>query len=162
MILTASLPPSITQSSLVAYVHYVSFMFCFGALVFERARVKANPARDEAIAMVIADIIYGIAGLSLLLSGIFRVIKYGQGSEFYIHNPLFWIKVGIFIVVGLLSLYPTITYLLWAIPLSKGDLPKVSDDLVARLRIILNVELLGFTLIPLFATLMARGIGLNW
>ena len=110
--------------------------------------------------MIIADVVYGIAGLALLLTGIYRVLKFGQGSDFYTHNPIFWTKIIVFALVGSLSLYPTITYVLWAIPLSKGNLPKVSEKLVARLRLIVNFELFGFASIPLFATLMARGVGL--
>ena len=149
------------KNALIAYVHYLSFMVCFGALIFERISVKTAPNKKEAISMVVADIIYGIAGIALLISGIYRVIKFGQGSDFYTHNPIFWTKIIIFAIVGSLSLYPTVTYILWAIPLSKGNLPEVAENLVARLKLILNIELVGFSLIPLFATLMARGIGIN-
>lgn len=136
-------------------------MVCFGALVFERITLKIDLNRNQSISMVISDLIYGLAGIVLLVSGILRVRYFGQGADFYTHNPIFWIKVGIFVFVGLLSLYPTFTYLFWAIPLSKGNCPKVSSNLLSRLRLIINIELLGFALIPLFATFMARGIGLN-
>ena len=53
------------------------------------------------------------------------------------------------------------TYVLWAIPLSKGELPNVTSKLVSRLRVIINIELVGFASIPFLATLMARGIGLS-
>ena len=111
--------------------------------------------------MVVADIIYGIAGIALLVSGIYRVIKFGQGSEFYTQNPIFWTKMVTFGLVGALSLYPTVTYVLWALPLSKGELPNVTSKLVSRLRVIINIELVGFASIPFLATLMARGIGLT-
>ena len=153
-------PLDVVKSASVAYIHYLSFMVCFGALVYERVRLKANPDRYEAISMVVADVIYGLAGIALLVSGILRVRYFGQGGDFYTNNPVFWIKVALFIFVGLLSLYPTITYVLWVIPLRKGDLPKVTVDLMQRLRLILNIELIGFGLIPLVATLMARGVGL--
>ena len=149
------------NSALVAYVHYLSIILCFGALLFERIQLKPEPNRFESIRMVVADVIYGIAGLALLISGILRVKYFGQGGEFYTHNPIFWVKVCLYIFVGLLSLYPTITYILWAIPLSKNKLPDVSLNLVSRLRLIINIELFGFALIPFLATLMARGIGLN-
>ena len=149
------------KSASVAYIHYFSFMLCFGALVFERISLKPDPSRKGAISMVFADIIYGIAGVALLVSGIYRVIKFGQGSEFYTQNPIFWTKIIVFALVGSLSLYPTITYILWAIPLSKGNLPQVTVDLAARLRLIVNIELLGFASIPFLATLMARGVGLS-
>ena len=53
------------------------------------------------------------------------------------------------------------TYILWAIPLSKGKLRDVTANIVDRLRLIINIELFGFSLIPFFAALMARGIGAN-
>ena len=136
-------------------------MLCFGALIYERISLKSNPNRQEAISMVVADIIYGIAGIALLVSGIYRVIKFGQGSDFYTQNPIFWTKIVVFGLVGSLSLYPTITYILWAIPLGKGNLPQVTEDLVSRLRVIINVELVGFASIPFLATLIARGVGLG-
>tara|TARA_Y100001968_G_scaffold223639_1_gene206288 strand:+ start:1165 stop:1581 length:417 start_codon:yes stop_codon:yes gene_type:complete len=135
-------------------------MLCFGALIYERISLKIAPNRKEAISMVVADIIYGVAGVALLVSGIYRVIKFGQGSEFYTQNPIFWTKVVVFGLVGSLSLYPTVTYVLWALPLSKGKLPNVTSNLVARLRLIINIELLGFASIPFLATLMARGVGI--
>ena len=160
MAVLAALPVPVLPSAAVAYVHYLSFMVCFGALVLERRLIRADPSREDATLMVITDVVYGIAALALLLSGIARVLHYGQGSAFYTENPLFWVKVGTYLAVGALSLYPTITYILWAIPLRKGELPKVSEALATRLRWILNIELVGFAAIPFLATLMARGVGL--
>ena len=149
------------SSATVAYIHYLSFMVCFGALIFERISIKESPSKQESISMIVADVVYGIAGIALLITGIYRVIKFGQGSDFYTENPVFWMKIILFALVGSLSLYPTITYILWAIPISKGKLPEVTANLVARLKLIINIELAGFSLIPFFATLMSRGIGSN-
>ena len=154
-------PPELLKSASVAYIHYLSFMICFGVLIFERISLKLNPNRKETISIIVADIVYGIAGVTLLVSGIYRVLKYGQGSEFYTHNPIFWAKIITFALVGSLSLYPTITYVLWAIPLSKGTLPQVPENLVSRLKLIINLELVGFASIPFLATLMSRGVGLT-
>ena len=158
--LNAAIPSGILPSAGVAYAHYLSFMVCFGALVLERRLIRPNPDRKDAILMVITDVVYGIAALTVLLSGIARVLHFGQGTSFYTENPLFWWKVGTYLAVGALSLYPTVTYILWAIPLRKGELPQVSEALANRLRWILNIELVGFATIPLLATLMARGVGL--
>ena len=38
--------------------------------------------------MFFADIAYVIASVALLISGIYRVIKFGHGSDFYTHNPI--------------------------------------------------------------------------
>ncbi|MFN9645845.1 MAG: DUF2214 family protein [Cyanobacteriota bacterium] len=153
--------PQVITSAAVAYTHYLSFMVCFAALVLERRLIRPNPERSDAVLMVITDVVYGIAALALLGSGILRVLHFGQGSAFYTENPLFWWKVGLYLSVGGLSLYPTVTYILWAIPLRKGELPQVSEALAQRLRWILNIEIAGFALIPFLATLMARGVGLE-
>ena len=150
-----------TKSALVAYVHYLGIILCFASLLFERLTLKVNLTRNETISMIIADVIYGLAGIALLITGILRVKYFGQGGDFYTSNPIFWIKVTLYLIVGALSLYPTFTYILWAIPLSKNKLPKISDKLVKRFKLIITTELLGFATIPFFATLMARGIGLG-
>ena len=154
-------PAALLKAASVAYIHYLSFMICFGALIYERISLKPNLNRKESISMVFADIVYGIAGVALLVSGVYRVINFGQGSDFYTQNPIFWTKIIIFTLVGCLSLYPTITYVLWAIPLSKGTLPDVTENLVSRLSLIINIEIVGFASIPFLATLMARGVGLS-
>ena len=150
----------VVTSAVVAYVHDLSFMVCFGSLVVERQLIQPDPDRQRATRMVIADVIYGLAALLLLGSGILRVLYFGQGAAFYTHNPLFWAKVGVFLSVGALSLYPTITYILWVIPLRKGELPRVGEALSGRLARIINVELVGFASIPFLAALMARGVGI--
>ena len=147
-------------SALVAYVHYLGIIICFGALIFERIILKINLSKNDIISIIIADVIYGIAGLAILITGILRVKYYGQGGEFYTSNPIFWVKVSLYIFVGLVSLYPTITYILWAIPLSKNKLPVISENLVKRFKLIIITELASFAVIPFFATLMSRGIGL--
>tara|TARA_Y100001933_G_scaffold264575_1_gene331025 strand:+ start:2154 stop:2636 length:483 start_codon:yes stop_codon:yes gene_type:complete len=151
----------ITKSALVAYVHYLGIILCTASLFYERIKLKVNLNKAEVISMIVADVVYGIAGLAILITGILRVNYFGQGSDFYTSNPIFWIKVSLYILIGLLSLYPTATYILWAIPLSKNELPVISEKIVSRFKFIITTELLGFATIPFFATLMARGVGLS-
>ena len=160
MLLRLPIFDNVTTSALVAYIHYLGIILCFGALMFERIILKTNLSRNENISIIIADVIYGLAGLAILITGILRVKYYGQGGAFYTSNPIFWVKVSLYIVIGLISLYPTTTYILWAIPLSKNKLPVISENLVKRFKVIILTELVGFSIIPFFATLMSRGIGL--
>ena len=161
MLLGSFFEGTIAKSAIVAYVHYLGIILCFGSLLFERLTLKVDLNRNETISMIIADVVYGLAGVAILITGILRVRYFGQGGDFYTSNPIFWIKVSLYILVGLLSLYPTITYILWSIPLSKNKLPQISEDLVKRFKFIITTELVGFATIPFFATLMARGIGLS-
>ncbi len=90
-----------------------------------------------------------------------RVKYFGQGGDFYTSNPVFWIKVTIFIIIGLISLYPTVTYISWVLPIRKNKSIMISENVVKRFKFLITTELIGFAIIPFFATLMARGVGLN-
>ena len=58
--------------------------------------------------LVTADIVYGLSGLLILVSGYFRATQYAKGWEFYAHEPLFWVKMLLLAVVGSASYFPTI------------------------------------------------------
>ena len=144
----------------MAYLHELSFMVCFAALLAERLLIRADPDKATATKLILIDVVYGLAALALLGSGVLRVLHFGQGSAFYTENPLFWWKVGIYLSAGALSLYPTVTYILWALPLRRGEAVKFSGAAASRIGWVINVELLAFASLPFMASLMARGVGL--
>ena len=92
MLLKLSFLNDVSTSALVAYIHYLGIILCFGALLYERIFLKINLTKSEAISIILADVIYGLAGLAILITGILRVKYYGQGSDFYTSNPIFGSK----------------------------------------------------------------------
>jgi len=149
------------KSAIAAYLHYVGFMVSFAALTVEQLSLKPELTLKESWRIVIADAVYGIAATLVLVTGILRVLYFGQGSDFYTQNPVFWAKIIAFLIVGTISLYPTVTFILWVGTLRAGSPPKLPEAMVSRLRRVIQWELLGFVAIPLLASLMARGIGLT-
>ena len=65
------------RSAFIAYIHYLGIILCFGALLYERIFLKVDLNKKEVINMIIADVIYGIAGLAILVTGILRVKYFG-------------------------------------------------------------------------------------
>ena len=59
------------------------------------------------------DLFFGIAAVVVIVTGIARVVFGLKGADFYLHNPIFWTKMGLFLLVGLLSIAPTVHYLRW-------------------------------------------------
>ncbi|XFA73426.1 DUF2214 family protein [Thermosynechococcaceae cyanobacterium Okahandja] len=150
------------SSAAIAYLHYLSFMIAFAALVVEHLTLRKDLDLKQAWRLVVTDGLYGIAAITVLVTGILRVLYFGKGSEYYLSNPVFHLKVGLFILVGLLSLYPTISFLLWLKPLRQGQVPTLELPAVQRLTWVIRAELTFLSGIPLLAAMMARGIGLNW
>ncbi len=148
------------QSAITAYLHYLGFMIAFGALVIEHLTLKKDLSLAEAWRVVIADGIYGLSATIILITGILRVIYFGKGTDYYLSSPVFYTKISIFIVISLLSLYPTFSFLTWIKDLRNKQTPNLELPQVQRLGWLIRGELAGFVIIPLFAAILARGIHL--
>ncbi|OLP17889.1 hypothetical protein BST81_12580 [Leptolyngbya sp. 'hensonii'] len=148
------------ESAITAYLHYLGFMLAFGALVVEGQTLKQNLSLEEAWRVVTADAVYGLSATMVLITGILRVLYFGKGTEYYLSSSAFYIKVGIFVVVSLLSLYPTFSFVSWIRDLRHGQSPSLELPQTQRLSWMIRGELVGLILIPLFAAAMARGIRL--
>ena len=70
------------------------------------------------------DMIYGIAAIVLLLTGIARLLWGVKGMGAYTASPLFHLKMTLFVIAFLLSLKPTLTFRRWKKALdASGQLP---------------------------------------
>jgi len=145
-------------SAFAAYGHYLGLVLVVGALTTERLTVKANMTEAEEQRLVIADSVYGIAGVLVLYTGYLRATEYGKGWEFYAHEPIFWVKLWLFTVMGSSSLFPTIKIIQRAAAKAKGEVAPMSEKLATRITKVVNGELLAIGSIPLAAALMARGV----
>ena len=70
------------------------------------------------------DLIYGIAAVVLLLTGIARLLWGVKGMGAYLASPLFHLKMTLFVIAFALSLKPTLTFRRWKKALdASGQLP---------------------------------------
>jgi uncharacterized membrane protein len=145
-------------SAFAAYGHYLGLVLVVGALTTEKWTVKAGMSEAEEQRLVVADSIYGIAGVLVLYTGYLRATEYGKGWEFYSHEPIFWVKMWLFTVMGSSSLFPTIKIIGRAAAKAKGEVEPMSEKLATRITKIVNGELLAVCSIPLAAALMSRGV----
>jgi putative membrane protein len=99
---------------------------------------------------------YGVTAVLLLIVGFARVFHGIKGEDFYLHNPWFHAKIGAFVLVGLLSIWPTLRFLRWrkALKADAAFLPSTAE--VAGLRRILRFELMLIAVIFVCAAAMAR------
>ena len=95
-------------SAIAAYSHYLALMGIVGSLTTERLLLKEDMSEESFDLLATADIVYGLSGLLILVSGYFRATAYAKGWEFYAHEPLFWVKMSLLAVVGSASYFPTI------------------------------------------------------
>jgi putative membrane protein len=146
-------------SALVAFVHHVAAFALVAALALQFALIREELTFRSARRLQVADAVVGVSALVVLVVGFLRVFYFEKGSAFYFHNGAFIAKISLFVLVALLSIYPTVTFLSWRPTMKEGRLPAVDLAKVRRVRAILHWELAGAVLIILCAALMARGIG---
>ncbi len=147
--------------AIAAYLHFVAIFLLFALLVLEHQlfRLPLNFARARSLFRV--DLAFGIAAGLVLVTGAARAMRYGKGLDYYLNNSIFHAKVGLFVVVALLSILPTVTFLRWRPALKAGQVPVVSPSTARWVKTVIRVELLALFLLPLLATLMARGFGVK-
>src|SRR5262245_23578641 len=144
---------------ITAYLHFLGMMMLMATLVAEHVTLQPQMTRLHLQRLAMSDLFYGIAAGLVFLTGLLRFASFGKGIHFYLGNPLFYGKVGLFLLVALISIYPTRHFLAWRKVLKQGDLPALDPHTVTRLRIVIRFELGLLMVLPLLAVLMARGIG---
>ncbi len=77
------------------------------------------------------------AGL-LLVVGLLRVFYFEKGAAFYFGNAFFLAKLALFVVVGLLSIYPTREFLSWGKALKAGRVPVVGPSKLKKIRSVMH------------------------
>jgi putative membrane protein len=144
--------------ALLAYAHYLTIFalasVLFAELVLLRPRLPADLYRR----LRIVDRWYGITAVLVIASGLARLNLGVKGAAFYTHNPIFWTKMGLFVAVGLLSIAPTVAYIRWQKRAEPDGSLALEPVEFARTRGWIYAQLALFALIPLCATLMARGL----
>jgi putative membrane protein len=140
---------------LVRLLHFAAIFTFAGALVIENMAIKPQITGEDARNLVKVDAVYGISALFVLTSGLTLWLWVGKPSEFYSSNPIFHAKLGLFTLMALCAIAPTIFFNKH----SKSEEEVIEVALL--LRVLLKFQLVLLVLIPVLALLMARGIGIS-
>ncbi len=146
-------------SALIAYAHFFAFFALTAALILQLTLLSDSISVATAQRIQRADRIYGVSAILILIFGLLRVVYFEKGADYYVSNTFFLLKIGLFIVVGLLSIYPTICYTRWNPELKLDIAPEISIQSVQKLRKIIHTEMVVILGILLCASLMAKGFG---
>ncbi|TIV97833.1 MAG: DUF2214 family protein [Mesorhizobium sp.] len=129
-----------TTDLLLAIAHHLLVFSLAGIIGAEFVLVRGDLGAATLKRLAGIDRHYGIIAALIVIVGICRVFFGLKGWEFYVYNWVFWAKMAAFIIVGLLSIVPTMRFISWSRQASGN-------------------EGFIFLLIPVFAAAMARGYG---
>jgi putative membrane protein len=144
--------------SLLAYAHFVAILSLVVFITSEAALCRPewmNAAVVQRLARV--DMIYAASAVLVLLTGVARTVWGLKGAGWYWSQPLLHIKFTLFVVIGLLSIKPTLTFIRWKKALAAtGTLPAEAEVRSTRRLVMVQAHLM--LLIPLAAVMLARGV----
>ena len=145
------------MSTLFAFLHHLFAFTLVSALAIEFALIRMELTLASARRLQFTDLVLGIAAGLLLVIGLCRVFFFEKGAEYYWHSHAFLTKFGLFIIIGLLSIIPTMEFLSWRGAIAAGQAPVMDTAKRKRVTMVIHIELAAIVLILLFAAMMARG-----
>jgi putative membrane protein len=143
---------------LIAYLHYLSIILLAGFLVGELVMCRAGMTTEQARRLAGIDAVFFASALVALATGLLRLFLYAKGVSFYTGNPTFWVKMALYVIIAVISITPTRTFLRWKRTAAERGTAPAGNEIAAARRLI-HIELGLLALMPLMAVLMARGIG---
>jgi putative membrane protein len=146
-------------SALAAFLHHAAAFALVAVLAIQLVLLRGELTAARARQVLGVDMALGIAAGTLLAVGLARVFLFEKGPAYYFHSVPFLVKLSLFVIIGLLSIYPTVQFLKWRPALRQGQAPVVPDETRRRLRMLVHLELAGVLVIIFCAALMAKGIG---
>lgn len=144
--------------AILAYLHFAAIFTLVWFLAKEWTLLRSAIDAIDFKRIANADLGFGLAAVAVLVTGALRVFYGAKGAAFYLHNPVFHVKVALFVVVGLVSIAPTLAFLRWRRAWREDEAFRVAPRDVTRVRRFVMVELHLIALIPFAAVMMARGL----
>lgn len=144
---------------LMAFLHHLAAFVLFAALVYEFILIRKPFSLQTAQSLLKTDQVYGIAAVAILVIGFGRALHFEKGEAYYFHSLPFIIKISLFVLVGILSIYPTVKFLSWRGALKQQQLPQVNEETLTMIHRLIHIELAAVIAIMLCAAMMAKGIG---
>lgn len=143
----------------LAYLHYLAMFILFGFLTAEAVVIRRPLDAAEVRLLGRLDLWYFGAAIAVLATGFLRLGLGAKGADFYLSSWPVYVKVGLFLAIGMMSVYPTLAFIRWRRELDHDPAWPLPAAEQRRMRRLVMIEVHLAALIPLFAVVMSRGIG---
>ncbi len=145
--------------AILAYLHFTSIFVFFAFLTVETMMMRGTLDEKAVRLLGRVDIWYFGSGVAVLVSGFSRLVWGAKGPDFYLASWPIYVKVALFLAVGILSVGPTLRLIHWRRMFERDASWSVPEEERKRVRRAIMIEVHLAALIPLFAVIMARGLG---
>ena len=148
----------------LAWLHLVALGIGLGAVIARGSALRDAPDPLAMRRAFIFDAVWGLAALLWLSTGLWRLFGETEKSvAFYMTNHAFFAKMGFFVLILALEIWPAVVLMRWRRAIMGGQgSPAVVDTAKARrIATISHIEALLVVLMVFAAVAMARGFGVT-
>jgi putative membrane protein len=115
--------------------------------------------RDGLQRVFLADTLWGVAALLWVVTGLMRAFGgYEKGTEYYVTNDAFILKMALLILILLLEIWPMVTLIRWRMRAKRQTLDTSAAGTISSISWIQTVLVICMVFA---ATAMARGLGMD-
>ena len=142
---------------LIASLHLLALPLGVGAIWVRSRALGVAKSADDLRRVFVADNLWALAAVLWLGTGLVRAFGgLEKGASYYLHDRVFYIKMGLFVTVLILEIWPMAALIRWRISVRRGaPVDLKSAPTLARLS---QIQL-GLVVVMVFAaTALARGL----
>lgn len=146
----------------LAALHLLALGIGLGAVIARGTALREPPTNAALRRAFRADGIWGLAAILWVSTGLWRWLAgIEKPSGYYLSNPVFHAKLGLFLLILALELWPAITLVKWRRAFSAGESAErlMTRGGGGRIALISHIEALVVVAIVFLAVAMARGFG---
>jgi len=144
--------------AVLAYLHFIAIFVLFGFLTAEAVIIR-RPLDAASIRLLgRLDLWYFGAAIAVLVTGFLRLGLGTKGADFYLSAWPIYAKIGLFLIIAMMSIYPTLAFIRWRRALDHDPSWTVPPEEHARYRKLVMAEVHLAAAIPAFAVIMSRGL----
>ena len=144
---------------LLAAVHLLGYGFALASIIGRTRALRRLSGLADLPRVFLADNGWGITAVILIVTGLMRVFGgFEKGADYYLHEPLFHIKMtAALVLILILEVMPMMTLIRWRAAVRKGETPDLSR--AGRFARTGHWQSILLILMVFAASGMARGIG---
>lgn len=136
--------------------HFIAIILMASSLFAEHLLLRSEMVVDDIRRLARIDMLYGVCATAVAVFGaILWLSGLGKPASFYAANPVFHAKLGLFVFIALISIYPTVFFM------RHRRSAAATIEVPRSVLIVVRTELALLLVLPVLAALMAKGVGLT-
>jgi putative membrane protein len=146
----------------LAALHLNALGLGLGAVIARGTALREAPSNAALRRAFRSDATWGFAALLWIVTGVWRLLEgVEKPTAYYLANPVFHAKMGLFLLILLLELWPMLTLMRWRRTFSAGESAErlMTSGPGRRIATISHIEALVVVVMVFVAVALARGFG---